>query len=204
MARWLVVLVLVAAGCGESGGPEGQGERGPQGPQGEPGQPGPQGKPGPAGAAGDAGYTSGERIRVRFWVTGDGARIFRSLYDSEVHTDCSPLVAADGKTRCLPPIQSIAFGHFADSECTQPLAAVSSANCATPTLPAYAHEATACGALARYVVRRVTAKHTDDVYFRDASGCNLLPNPRANGSIFLALGPALDPTSFVEVRDSIE
>src|SRR5688572_19219740 len=64
-------------------------------------------------------YENGSRLRAVSLGEPDGAtRRLVAWYDTVLDTECSFLVAEDGKTRCLPRTQALAKG-FADAECTQ-------------------------------------------------------------------------------------
>lgn len=123
-------------------GPEGeQGPAGAAGPtgtgtQGPAGVTGPTGPQGPAGTAGDSTVTSGTRLKLYYYQSGDGmqAPIPGAFYDSTLGIECSPQIAADGVTRCLPvtPIGTEycsapycefeeAGAFYSDPACSQPL-----------------------------------------------------------------------------------
>lgn len=66
--------------------------------------------------------------------TANGARGIdgSDVWDSQLSLECSPQVAADGVTRCLPSAQyATSAGYFTDAGCTQPIvgAGVSTTQC---------------------------------------------------------------------------
>lgn len=76
---------------------------------------------------------SGDRIKLKFLESTDGARLVTGMHDLDRGEDCAFSVASDGQTRCLPKSYGTALqekGYFADAACTTPAAAVEA--CATP------------------------------------------------------------------------
>lgn len=71
------------------------------------------------------------RLNVTELVANDGSRETTSLYDTQLQTECSPGLATDGKTRCIPSlVGQIYTGYteahpasylFADPACRIPL-----------------------------------------------------------------------------------
>jgi hypothetical protein len=90
------------------------------------GETGGGGAPSSGGAASNEGpegflplYENGSRLRAISLGEPDApTRRLISWYDSELETECSFGIAEDGKTRCLPPAQTLSKG-FADGDCTE-------------------------------------------------------------------------------------
>jgi len=64
-----------------------------------------------------APWRSGKRLRARVLDGGGGALRFLGWHDTQLDVDCSFLLAADGKLRCLPGEESGAV--YSDAACTQ-------------------------------------------------------------------------------------
>ncbi len=123
----LLAAVALLIGCGGDDvlvpGPRGAagkaGAVGAAGKDGAPGAPGPAGKD---GAAGKDTTVSGTRIRARYLVSEDGARMQIGWQDTKLGEPCAWGVAGDGKTRCLPGTSSgsetPAVFAFASADCT--------------------------------------------------------------------------------------
>lgn len=73
----------------------------------------------------------GTRLKPRFRAGEDGAKEYLAgaWFDSERGEDCSFMVAADGKTRCLP--RGAEFIYYSDANCQTPMIMLESA-CAPP------------------------------------------------------------------------
>ncbi|MCB9653087.1 MAG: hypothetical protein H6729_03000 [Deltaproteobacteria bacterium] len=69
---------------------------------------------------------SGTRLKAIFYDTGSGFRAFAGWSDSARGAPCSPAVAGDGQTRCLPTTQDVSFGPkvFKDPACTEQVVAL--------------------------------------------------------------------------------
>ena len=66
-------------------------------------------------------YKSGSRIKARVFVTPGGAQSFSGWHDTQLDVDCHFRVAADGKIRCIPTMNTANL-YFKDASCTVPLA----------------------------------------------------------------------------------
>jgi hypothetical protein len=131
-------------------------------------------------------FESGERIKVRAKTTtittADGAlrasTEFAGWFDSERNEPCSPTLASDGKTRCLPPAVLLSDGYyFADAACTIPVALV--VGC-TPEVPRYVATPAAASCPAATTGPRVFAAGPaiTSYYFKDGATCSAQPaNP---------------------------
>lgn len=113
---YFVILIVFLCGCDAFRGLQGDiGPRGIAGERGEPGQIGPQGPPGADSTE------SGTRLRRNLIVGEDGSREPVGWYDSQLMTDCSFVLAADGELRCLPMGPEISFDmKYLDANCTEP------------------------------------------------------------------------------------
>lgn len=76
------------------------------------------------------------RIRLRAWsdASKKSAIAPASLFDAQLAEVCTPEVAADGETRCLPG-DSVAVTLWADASCTQPAYEEPSNGCQPPPAP---------------------------------------------------------------------
>lgn len=73
-------------------------------------------------------------LEGRFLEAEDGARSFRGLTDATAKLECDAAVGKDGVIRCLPRQAAyVSSGQFADSSCTQPVAAATHAACPAPS-----------------------------------------------------------------------
>lgn len=119
--RYLAALVLMLSSCFPP-------EEGPPGPAGPPGQMGAMGTPGERGSDGERGpagpsnIVDGSRLRQRYFVSDDGAKIPADLFDSSLDMPCAFMRARDKSWRCLPVLE-LSFGPplFEDSACTKPV-----------------------------------------------------------------------------------
>lgn len=87
----------------------------------------PDGGPSPdSGNAGDQSFQSGTRLKVRYYVSNDGAQQALGFYDSQRNENCNFAMASDSTLRCLPePGTVYALGTwFSDAQCTQPLLSI--------------------------------------------------------------------------------
>jgi hypothetical protein len=196
--RSLLVVAVLLAGCGDAG------PTGPSGLNGAPGEQGPAGAMGVMGAPGQPGapaYTSGSRIRVKTASTGDGAKLFRGLFDGDLGVDCAPGLANDGKLRCLPtttvPVPRVYYGN---NDCTVLLApAPGDGSC---EVPRYAVQFTgACGVASGQTIYAIAGPFSGQVYTVGASNACV---PADNVPPQLLVGAAVDPTTFAEVTEQVE
>jgi hypothetical protein len=61
---------------------------------------------------------SGTRIKVRWYQSAEGTRVFDSMYDSMLDVRCQPALTSDGKVRCLPLEQLSVTPWYSDAQCT--------------------------------------------------------------------------------------
>jgi hypothetical protein len=101
----------------------------------------------PPVSAGSAGMTSvgdstsgfevsGTRLKANVYIGEDGSKQFASWHDTQLNTDCTFKVAADGVVRCLP-VAAGRYARFADSSCTQKVFQTNSSNCSAPAPVSY-------------------------------------------------------------------
>ena len=123
IAITLVVGCLTAlAGCG--GGDDVAPRDGAAGRDGAQGPAGKDGAPGAQGPAGKDVAVSGTRIKARYLLGDDGARMLLGWQDTKLGAACEWGVASDSKTRCLP----------GSDEAPSTLRAYMSENCAGPVV----------------------------------------------------------------------
>lgn len=65
---------------------------------------------GPVAAPYYARWKSGSRLKVRVVDLPDGTHVFDGIIDSELALECTPLLAEDGRVRCLPATGAISGG----------------------------------------------------------------------------------------------
>jgi len=132
MRRIIVLFAVVFVACV---GPAGKdGVPGPEGPAGSAGSNGMNGSNGGSGSNATSTqspetWTSGTRIVARATTTttttADGLQhsqtFFGGYFDTTRNEACSPGLASDGATRCLP-FALTALGIYGDSACTIPVA----------------------------------------------------------------------------------
>lgn len=146
-------------------------------------------------------YVSGTRLRVRYQKGEDGSRLSDGLHDTMFDTSCSPRMAEDGKTRCLPDDVEGAAGYFADAECKQALVRVGGGE---PCLRPFMHLSFPDG---RTQVRRTTGKVTPAAVWRhdEKEGpdgrpvVTCVPHAPEPQDQFVATGDPLAPSQFVEL-----
>lgn len=122
LCRVAFAMALGVFACGPEGGHQVDPDAGPGSGSDDGGVPGANGEDQPIQ------FTSGTRIKARttttMITTADGASYksttFAGWYDAERNEACSPQLAADGKTRCIPAA-SPTFGYYADAACTMPV-----------------------------------------------------------------------------------
>jgi len=146
---------------------------------------------------------SGSRLKTTRYVGTDGSSTFSGMYDSQLKVACSFTSGfLDGSTRCVPSAAA-AGAYFADSMCTQPLAALPM--CATA--PAYALVSTpaTCSASSLTQVYAVTGPWTGLIYAGNATTCTMAPATTTAGTAFYSLGAAELPAStFVAATYTID
>lgn len=145
---------------------------------------------------------SGSRIEVRVPVQdgADGSRTVGSpqLFDKARNEACSPGIAADGKTRCLPTIVAyLAGGYFANTGCSEKLHASPPSPCGAAAMPQYLHEPIASGCYAGALrVMVVGAEHEGAIYTGTPANCVAATRPA--GYKFYLPGSEVPASSFVE------
>jgi hypothetical protein len=142
---------------------------------------------------------SGSRLKTQRMVGTDGSSQFVGFYDSQLAVACSFVVAADGKTRCVPSGSAVAVvtSGYADSGCTQPRAAIGS----TCTTPKYAIEGVGtagCPNTPEVQTYSVGSLFSGTVYDSVAGKCDMLNGSETAGYAFYSLGAMVPASSFVE------
>jgi hypothetical protein len=143
-------------------------------------------------AMADNANISGSRLKVQRYVGSDGSSVLAGLYDSQLASPCSVVLAADGTTRCLPI--TVPVEYFGDSGCTQPVA---SGSCSSPA-PTYAFTSASSCMQRMYVVYPVTGVHAGAVYSGGPGACTMLPALPGGGTAY-DLGSEMSSSSFVEM-----
>jgi hypothetical protein len=146
-------------------------------------------------------YRSGTRIRRRMGRTPDGAEMFLGWRDTMRAEDCGFMPAADGVTRCLPPAAAFFAGWFADAQCTIDLALVPTPTCPSSSEPRYALKSNvACGPQGSAVVPLIV-QHTGVTYNGTPASCRVAS---LVGYSFFTVGPALSPSLFQSMTESVD
>jgi hypothetical protein len=145
-----------------------------------------------------AGWESGTRLKARYYAGADGSVNYAGFRDSMLSVDCSPLLAEDGKTRCLPVVVTGFFGGFyEDSNCMQPVAYVSQLGCAPSP---YVNKLDASTCPPRYQSYKLGAAYAGQLYSGSPGSCTTIASP--NYDFYSAtLEPA---TAFVEMTEMVE
>lgn len=190
--RIFAALLLLAGAC--------------MGPAGPPGPPGGNGSDGASGSPAED-FESGQRIKARatttVTTTADGAmrtvRSFVGWFDSMRNELCSPMLASDGKTRCIPTTVALVDtnANFADAACTIPVA-VAIAGCGTPA-PRYVavHPAVTCP---QTVGARIFAAGLPVTSYYSKSGANCFgPSSIPSFTFYPTSGAEIPASSFVEM-----
>lgn len=153
---------------------------------------------GGAGGAGEGGapggsYVSGSRLKARTLVAGDGARSPAGWFDSQLRTECSFIVLADGSTRCAPSFSAPLY--YADDACTQKLAV---APCGGSPAP-YIGDGDGCAKGPKlYPVTDAVSPVT--VYIKELGCQPIVPAAMQ----FYAVGIESLPSNFVEAEAEVE
>lgn len=152
-------------------------------------------------------FNSGSRIKAKVTKTSistaDGAKYessaFGGWYDAQRQEDCSPGLAGDGKTRCLPTASTMFAGYYADAACTVPGLLISVPSCLT--VKYVAAPVSGCSATATTgprIYRPGTMQAT--YYSKSGTTCT------AQSSATLGLvpqGAEVPPTDFAEMTSTV-
>jgi hypothetical protein len=144
-------------------------------------------------------YTSGKRLRARFWDGGGGATSFIDWYDTALQIPCAFGVGEDRVMRCLPSTPPPETSMFLDPACTKPARMTPSA-----TVLPYEASSRSVGTCGPTTVVHVDTPQTVDVatVFQEGdSGCIAVPVPP--GDLVAELVPA-DLTLFLEADVVVE
>jgi hypothetical protein len=85
---------------------------------------------------------SGTRIKVRWYQSAEGTRVFDSMYDSTLDVRCQPGLTSDGKVRCLPLEQLAPTQWYSDAQCMMPALPITD-GCSVPPYAAVPIDAAA-------------------------------------------------------------
>lgn len=157
----------------------------------------------PAVMAAAQAYSDGTRIVQRYQIltTSDGyaAKTPAGMFDKKLNTPCSPRLADDGVTRCLPLSTAQDTGYFSDSSCLQPLVSVPKCDPVPEAALWPFKQAMGCFP-AQYGVYATGPKIT--VLFELGSGASCIPlsYPVPKNYDFYLRGNKVDTLSFAEIR----
>jgi hypothetical protein len=148
-----------------------------------------------------AGPTSGSRLKVKYRIADDGAKaaVPTFWYDSQLDSDCSFQVGADGKERCLPLTSESARVEqfFGDASCTERIA-YTYMGCQVTYAYRYESDPAACVfknlPTHVYPVGAVITPAT--VYFRDDNDVCTGGGPNPS-YVYYTFGAEIPPSSFV-------
>lgn len=155
-------------------------------------------------------YESGTRLKARRHVSADGASAFAGWYDSARKENCSLQSAVDGTTRCLPTGSYVFIkSYFADSSCTQPVAAGSACPSAQPYfLVGSLSTASGCSPIGyQYSVHvrgaAVTASH---IYVKSGDNCVQMANSyqACSDNCYYYVGAEVPLSSFVVLNEQVD
>lgn len=163
----------------------------------------------PTGESGEdepSEWTSGSRIKARVTVTStktaDGAmrseKYFGGWYDAMRDEVCSPSIAADGKTRCLPQASRTSTNYFADAACTVPAVMVYDCSAAAPKYLAVYAEAGATCTTNTAGPQLFTVGAKQSIYYSKGTACNGPTNAGATIAIYPVATP-VPASSFAEM-----
>lgn len=202
----LVVLFAVITGCGSpteeppgGGGGGGGMASGGGGGSGE----GDGGRDGGIAARTDQLYTSGSRIKVKYFVGDDGSRQQGGLFDSQLNIACSYQTSGDGLPRCLPLREVVPASQFADSQCSREVFLRVVPSCPQPP-PGYIVDwsaSTACPQRSR--VLRTGPRVTTSAYAKTADG-GCASSALSPSFEYFEAGALVMPTAFVGAREATE
>jgi hypothetical protein len=142
---------------------------------------------------------SGTRLKTQRYVGTDGSSQFIGFYDSQLAVACAFAVAADGKTRCVPSGSAVAVvtTGYADSGCTQPIAAMGS-TCAAPKYAVEGVGTAGCPNTPEVQTYSAGALFSGTVYDSVAGKCTMLSGSDTAGYAFYSLGAMVPASTFVE------
>lgn|SRR5574337_1268750 len=141
---------------------------------------------------------NGSRLRVRVWKGDDGTLQPAGFFDTTRNEDCSPSLADDGKTRCLPTSAYVnrsanQFFYFADASCSTYLVELAASDCITP---AYLElQSSACGVGPSYQPLSAIATPATVYSLNGAGNCVAQTAPTAKQ--WLQAGAKEPATNFV-------
>lgn len=148
--------------------------------------------------------SDGTRIVHRRHVTTtlDGYKhvVEAGMFDTLRNEACTPMVAADGVSRCLPTSQSPVL-YYADATCSTPIFLVAVGGCLKA--PVYVGEAVTlpgqCATGTR--VLKLAGEHVGDVYMLSGSACTKFPKP-SSANLYLG-GDEVTAGAFAPVEQEI-
>jgi hypothetical protein len=196
--RTLIALLVVGACTGPVG---------PEGPPGEDGNAGSAGSAGTPGAPAET-FTSGQRIKARtittVTTTDDGAKLtmksFGGWFDSMRNEPCSPTLAADGKTRCMPATLSLTGGYYTDAACTIPAVLTFTSDPACSTIPGYV-AVPATTTCPQTVGAKIYARGAGVTNYYSKSGTTCIgPSSNPIFTVYPTAGAEISAASFAEMN----
>jgi len=138
------------------------------------------------------------RLRARMWQWEGGLRQWSGLFtDAARGEPCRPLLAADGKLRCLPGREWPSMEAFRDAACTQPARWVPLDPCAGDR-SVLETIFDACGSQRVYPLERLPGSA---LRAPSPTGCNPAPGMPAEVGV---LGAEIPPAELVELVERIE
>jgi hypothetical protein len=147
---------------------------------------------------------SGSRLKAKYWAASDGSKQFLQKWrDTQLNVDCTFMMAADAKIRCLPAARDQLL--YADDKCTQPLMNDIPADaCSTKYMRA---SFTVLGTCTQETGTRLYEKGaaytgTGSVYQKQSGACNYL-SPVGN-QLPLFIATEVPATTFVDATEAVE
>jgi len=138
---------------------------------------------------------SGSRLKVKYYAGDDGSKAFVGFFDSQLKADCFFGKAADGVTRCLPGVEALLAGYYADPSCTQPVL-LAAPGCAQPTYATKVDTTTCSTDYTRHVFPVASPFSGTSLYSLSGATCSG-PSPTSVGALYFSVGAEIAPTSLV-------
>ena len=146
-----------------------------------------------------SGHRSGTRLRARIARSALGAEEFLGWRDTALGLDCTFRRAGDGALRCLPE-ESVRITnqlYFADASCTEPLVTTNTLPCGYPAHAIY-YDALGCMEPPTVYGLGAEIPRGTTTYTRPSASdpCTVAPS-LAGRTVVFARGPEVPPSAFV-------
>lgn len=200
MRKLLLAIVLMGCGSNKIGfdpsGDAGGGKDGGGDGSSLDGSVGPDGSTDPDGGTPSkpSMYTSGSRLKVKYYAGSDGSRSQIGLYDTTLQTTCYFGVSADASVRCLPV--NTPSPYFSDAACTVRMA-LQTKGCAAPKYASFSTSGQGCPSTLTHIAS-VTGPVTPAKYYY-LSGNTCSDFGAAPSTLdYYGIGAEVPPSAFVQ------